>query len=103
MANTDDCDWNNNNLACVNTWGILRGLDELRPDFSDSKDVKMSALAFWNKVASPAMRALEADALAARLDAIFTRTLGAAYEEGFDFATATEALGKALISDDLTV
>jgi hypothetical protein len=98
-----DCDWNNNNLACVNTWAFLRGLKELRPSFSGSKDITMSELAFWNKVATPELRQLEASALAARLDAIFVKALLAKYESGFNFASAVEALGEALATADLTV
>ena len=77
------CSWNNNNLACTNTWAVLRGFGQLRPGFSDSGDLKMSELAFWNKSASPDIRKAEAAALAGQLETFFTKALLARPEEGF--------------------
>jgi hypothetical protein len=102
-ASTAGCDWNKNNLACTNTWAFLRGLGQLRPAFSDSKDIRMSELAFWNPAASSESRKLEARALASQLDRIFTKSLLAKYETGFNFAKAVDAMVQILTSSDRTV
>lgn len=85
-------DWNPNNLACANTWAFLRGLGELRPNFSGSEQLRVSDLKFWNLAASPEMRAQEARALASRLDRLFVKALFAKYEDDFTMASAVDAI-----------
>jgi hypothetical protein len=97
------CEWNNNHLACVNTWAFLRGLGELRPSFSNSGDLTMAELKYWNPAAPASQRKLEATALAARLDRIYIKALLAKYESGFNFAKATTELASALTSPDKTL
>ena len=103
MAEGNGCPWSRNNLACVNTWAFLRGLGQLRPSFSNSKDLKMAELAFWNPTASPDARRLEARELASQLDRIYRKALLAKYEEGFNFAKAVDTLAADLSSENKTL
>ncbi len=103
MPENNDCNWSKNDLSCVNTWAFLRGLGQLRPSFTKSKDLLMSDLAFWNPAASPEVRRREAREVAAQLDRIFRKALLAKYEEGFKFASAINALAKDLSSENETV
>lgn len=89
-------DWNNNNLACANTWAFLRGLGELKPKFSAAGTLKVRQLRFWNLAASPSMRTQEARALASRLDKIFVKALFAKYEVDVTMAAAVSAMAQKL-------
>ncbi|MBI5432957.1 MAG: hypothetical protein HZA52_09025 [Planctomycetes bacterium] len=92
-----ECNWNANNLAFSNTWGILLALEELRAKFSLAGAIRMDGLAFWSAAASPALRALEAQALAARMDRLFVQLLQAKYEQGKTRPQALTAVQAALL------
>ena len=98
------CVWSNNNVACTNTWFCLSKeiLGQLDASFDQAETLKMSQLAFWNDLA-PANREIEAGSIADMLTKLFTNMLGAAYEPGHNFATASLALTGILTDPDRTV
>jgi hypothetical protein len=97
------CNWTNNNLACISTWGFLRALKQLKPAFGDSGDIKMNQLAWWNPASSPEARRTEALALATQLDNMFTLGVGARYETGFNRTKATSGMADTLVNAAKTV
>lgn len=99
-----NCVWSNNNAACVNTWFCLSKdlMGQLSAGFDEAATLKMSDLAFWNKVA-PANRQIEAQAIADMLTKLFTNMIGATYEPGQNFASAVLALTSVLSDEQRTV
>lgn len=102
MAN---CNWTNNNLACVNTWSFLRVLKQFKNVFGDAGTLKMSQLTYWNKALHGGSGALQTEArgVAGQLDNMFITGLRAKYEPDYDRATAVESLVKSLLKGDTTV
>jgi hypothetical protein len=98
-----ECVWSNNHLACVNTWGFLRALDQLQALFDDSKNLTMKELTFWNPAATPEMRKMLAMSLAAQLDKMFILALRAQYEDGFDVTKAVQTMAATLTREGKTV
>ena len=100
-----NCSWTNNNLACVNTWFCLseKVLGQTDSPFDSAGILKMTDLEFWNKVARDDNRAVEAGALADMLTKPFTNMLGATYESGQYYASATIAMVAILTDANKTV
>ena len=98
-----ECNWTNNNLACINTWAFLRVLKQLKAVFGDAGKLKMKELAYWNPAASPDARRTEALALASQLDNMFVNGLGAKYEPGYNRTKATTGMADVLVSADKTL
>ena len=86
--------WSNNNAACVNTWFCLSAqtLGQIDISFDDAETLQMSELAYWNDLASPDSREIEAATLADMLTKLFTNMLGARYEDGQNYASAVVAM-----------
>jgi len=99
-----NCVWSNNNAACVNTWFCLSKdlMGQLSVGFDEAATLKMSDLAFWNKVAA-GNRQIEAQAIADMLTKLFTNMIGATYEPGQNFASAVLALTSVLTDEQRTV
>ena len=57
-----NCAWSNNNAACVNTWFCLSAqtLGQFDSSFDDAETLQMRELAYWNDLASPDNREIEA-------------------------------------------
>ena len=95
--------WNNNNLAHINTWGGLRGLREHRLSFPRAGVLRMDQLDFWNQAATPEARALAARELAGKLDDLFRWALHAKYEPGKNSASAVASMEKKLAEAQATL
>jgi hypothetical protein len=98
-----ECNWTNNNLACINTWAFLRVLKQLKPVFGEAGGLKMDQLAWWNPASSPEARRTEALGLAAQLDNMFVNGVGAKYEQGYNRTKATNRLADTLVNAGKTV
>jgi len=96
-------DWNQDILACRNTYTLLVGLKQLTEPFSKAGAKPMKQLAFWNAAATDIMRQLLAAGLAAQFDKFYIKVLLANYEAGFDFHSAIEDLKNTFSSADKTV
>jgi hypothetical protein len=95
--------WNNNNLACTDTWGYLFKYEELNVGFFDAPDVKMSELAFFVSTGSPGMLDAAALELAARLNRAFLNESRAHFETGWTEPKAVDAMKTILKDKDKTV
>lgn len=98
-----ECNWSNNNLACLNTWGFLRALKQLNAVFGPAGALKMPQLTFWNPAASPDARRAEAMALAAQLDNMFIKALRAKYETGYTSTKAITQMADKFVDKESTV
>lgn len=98
-----ECNWTNNNLACVNAWAFLRVLKQFKAVFGAAGQLKVKQFAYWNPAATPEARRTEALALATQLDSMFTLGVGAKYEPGFNRTKATNGITDVLVSADKTL
>ncbi len=98
-----ECNWSNNNLACVNTWAFLRVLKQLNPVFGESGKLTMTELDYWNPASSPPARRAEALALASQLDNMFVNGVGAKYEPGYTRTKAVTKMADTLVDAAKTV
>jgi hypothetical protein len=98
-----DDSWNNKNLAHTTTWLLLAIYEELSARFSEARDIKMSALAFYNPTLSSDMLEAEARATAAILDRAYRTKSGATFENGWNVPKAVEAMTTILKDKDKTV
>lgn len=81
-------EWNPNNLACQCTWAELFVLRQSRKSFSNSGNVKMQDMLFFNPAAGSSTLENEAKMLADELDNIFRKVDGARFEDGVTRAKA---------------
>lgn len=95
--------WSNNHDACNKTWWWLAFLNQLNAAFPAAGQIRMDALAFWNKLPSAEQREDEAGALADMLIKGFTQVDGATYEDGSNYASAKIAMTKVLTDATKTV
>ncbi len=95
--------WNNNNLACVDTWMALFRLKQIRTPFKDSGNIKMADLVYYNPVSGSEHRKMEATQLATTMDTVFTIGMGAALEEGVSKSQALNDMIKTLLDGDKTI
>jgi hypothetical protein len=100
---SSDNSWNNNNLACTDTWGYLFLYEELNVGFFEAGDLKMPDLAFFNPAESTGMLENAAMELAARLNRAYRKKSHAQFEKGWDEPTAIEELKAILKDKDKTV
>ena len=98
-----ECNWTNNNLACVNTWSFLRVLKQLKAVFGDAGALTMSELTFWNKAEDDDTRRTAALGLASQLDNMFINGLRAKYEPDFNRTKAVTSMADTLVDADQTV
>jgi hypothetical protein len=100
-----NCAWSNNNAACVNTWFCLSAqtLGQFDSSFDDAETLQMRELAYWNDLASPDNREIEAATLADMLTKLFTNMLGARYEDGQNYASAVVAMTLVLTDAKKTI
>lgn len=98
-----ECNWTNNNIACVRSWAFLRVLKQFKEVFGPAGKLTMSRFAYWNPAATPELRRTDALALATQLDNMFTTGLGAKYEPGFNRTLATNSMADVLVSADKTL
>lgn len=98
-----ECNWTNNNLACVNSWAFLRVLKQFKEVFGAAGKLKMRQFAYWSPAATPEARRTEALGLAAQLDNMFVNGLGAKYEPGYNRTKATTGMADVLVSADKTL
>ena len=71
--------------------------------FDDAETLQMNELAFWNDLAGPDNREVEAAALADIMTKLFTNTFGARYENGQNYASAIVAMTLVLTEPKKTV
>lgn len=95
--------WNNNNLACTETWGFLFDDEELNVNFKAARDVKMSELAFYNPALSSGTLDKDAEYRAARLDRDFRKKSAATFEPGWTIPKAVQAMKEVLMDKDKLV
>jgi hypothetical protein len=96
-------EWSPNNRACTSTWIALRVLEQSNRVFPKSGQIRMRQLAYWNSVASDAMRHLQARTLAKQMDNIFRVVQGATLEPGAKSDIAMEFMAATLIDGDRTM
>ena len=101
MAN--ECNWTNNNLACVNTWAFLRVLKQLKAVFGNAEKLPMEELIFWNPADSADARKTAALGLASQLDNMFINGLRAKYESDYTRTKAVTSMADTLVTADKTV
>ena len=80
--------------------GLVEKLGRAR---DDAETLQMNELAFWNDLAGPDNREVEAAALADILTKLFTNPLGARYENGQNYASAVVAMTVILTDAKKTV
>src|SRR5260221_12155411 len=95
--------WNQNNMACRNTYMLLIGLKQLTEPFSQAGTKPMKQLTFWNPAATGNMRELTATGLATQLDKFYMKVLFAGYEDGYEFHKAIETMKETLCAADKTL
>jgi hypothetical protein len=98
-----ECNWTNNNLACVNSWAFLRVLKQFKNVFGDAGTLKMRQFTYWDPSASPDVRRTAALGLASQLDNMFINGVGAKYEPGYNRTKAVTAMADVLVSADKTL
>ncbi|HWA10053.1 MAG TPA: hypothetical protein VG838_11430 [Opitutaceae bacterium] len=95
--------WSNNNLACAYTWADLNFIKELDTTFDQSEKVTMNQFRFWNNAASPDVRRLDAQNVAAQLAKMFSGVNFAKYESGKSYTTAVDEMTDLLVVATKTV
>jgi hypothetical protein len=96
-------DWSPDVQANNQTWMYLFMKEEILTSFPDSKDVKMNQMAWWNGLATPDVRRLDAEKLAIAMHRFFRDAMKRPYEEDFEensFAKAILALTDTLVVAD---
>jgi hypothetical protein len=96
-------EWSKNNRACTTLWSTLFRMNQLFDPFSESGDLAMTDLTFYNESASDELREQEASILADQLDIIFIVGRGAEYEDGIDHSSAIASLVAILTNETKTV
>jgi hypothetical protein len=96
-------DWSPDNPACLSTWMALRVMEQSTRVFPRSGGITMRELAYWNSVASEAMRNFQAHTLAIEMDNIFRQIDGATLEPGATAETAVDFMAAILTDDERTV
>jgi hypothetical protein len=95
--------WSNTNLAQAATWFLLATFEDLTTGFSAAKDVKMSALAFFNPAVSSDMLESLARQSAANLDIGYRTTFGATFQNNWDIPKSVDAMTLIMKVGDKTV
>lgn len=96
-------DWSVNNRACTTLWITLYNMQQLFRNFSDSGELKMNDLTFFNALGSPDLRRQQALIIADQLDHIFRIGRGAKYEEKVDRTKAISLMVNVLTDQDKQV
>lgn len=93
-------DWTKNNRACTTLWTILFKMQQLKTNFEESGDLKMSDLTFYNVLSSSDLRNQESKIIADQLDNVFRVGRGAKYEDGIDRSKAISGMIEILSDED---
>lgn len=99
-------DWDPNVQAHTQTWMFLFLKEEIVTSFPDSRGLQMQHMAWWNALATPEVRRLDAQLLAISLHRFFRDAMKRPYEKAFaenSFARAILALTETLVVTDKTV
>jgi hypothetical protein len=85
--------WNKKNKACITLWSTLFGMQQLKTDFGDSGNLKMSELSFYNDTS-------DSEIIADRLDNVISVGTGVKYENGINRPEAVLKLIEVLSAKD---
>lgn len=99
-------DWNANVQAHAQTWMYLFMKGELLTSFPDSRELKMRQMAWWNALATPDVRRIDAEKVAIALHRFFRDAMKRRYEEEFEpqgFTGAVRALSEILVVAERTI
>ena len=99
-------EWDPDVPAHTQTWMYLFMKEEILTSFPDSKGVRMQQMAWWNGLATPDVRRIDAEKLAIAIHRFFRDAMKRPYEEEFEkagFARAIPALTEVLSVADATV
>lgn len=98
--------WSPDVQAHSQTWMYLFMKEEVLTSFPDTKSVRMNQMAWWNGLATPDVRRLDAEKLAIAMHRFFRDAMKRPYEPDFEqngFAKAVLALTDTLVVADETV
>jgi len=96
-------EWTKNNRACTTLWTALFNMQQLKTNFEESGNLKMSDLTFYNVLSSSDLRNQEAKIIADQLDNVFRIGRGAKFEEGVDRSKAISSMTKILSDEEKLV
>jgi len=99
-------EWSHDVPAHAQTWMYLFLVKEILTSFPDSREVHMRQMAWWNGLASPDVRRIDAEKVAIALHRFFRDAMKRPYESAFEtggFAKAIPALTEVLVVADETV
>lgn len=96
-------EWSKNNRACTTLWATLFRMNQVFTPFSESGELSVGDLTFYNEASSNELREQEATIMADQLDIIFIVGRGAEYEEHVDRTTAVASLVSILTNETKTV
>jgi hypothetical protein len=105
-ASAPTSEWDPNVQAHAQAWMYLFMKEELLTSFPDSQGMKMEQLAWWNGLATPDVRRLDAQKLAIAIHRFFRDAMKRPYEKEFaenSLMRAIQALTDTLIVADATV
>lgn len=95
--------WDANVPAHAQTWMYLFLKGEVLTSFPDSRELRMRQMAWWNGLATPDVRRIDAEKVAIALHRFFRDAMKRPYEEGFEqdgFARSIPALTEVLVVAD---
>src|SRR5262245_34980535 len=98
--------WDPSVPSQAQTWMYLFLVKEILTSFPDSREVRMRQMAWWNGVASPDVRRIDAEKVAIALHRFFRDAMRRPYESEFEengFAKSILALTEVLVVADETV
>jgi hypothetical protein len=96
-------DWDANVPAHAQTWMYLFLKGEVLTSFPDSRELRMRQMAWWNGLATPDVRRIDAEKVAIALHRFFRDAMKRPYEAGFEqdgFARSIPALTEVLVVAD---
>jgi len=98
--------WSPDVPSQAQTWMYLFLVKEILTSFPDSREVHMRQMAWWNGLATPDVRRIDAEKVAIALHRFFRDAMKRPYESEFEaggFAEAIPALTEILVVADETV
>jgi hypothetical protein len=98
--------WDANVPAHAQTWMYLFLKGEVLTSFPDSRELRMRQMAWWNGLATPDVRRIDAEKVAIALHRFFRDAMKRPYESGFEengFARSIPALTEVLVVADETL
>ncbi|MBL4606155.1 MAG: hypothetical protein JKY02_10995 [Flavobacteriaceae bacterium] len=95
--------WNTTDAINVTIWITLKDLKQLKTNYGESGNLKMSDLTFYNNLSSNAERPIAAKMLAVQIDNILLDNYRCEYESGINASSAVNGMIATLSNPDKLV